>query len=204
MIRFEQGRLVSGAGMKALGYIHGRGLLGRCVLPVTRHLRVKNVMRYAIAGRDHLDIGCGDGYFLRRSPCATATGLDMRIGDAPVAPGSPLPFADSSFDLVTLLAVIEHVTDPRFVVAEIARVLRPNGRLVLTTPKQAAERLIRLYVKDIADEHESYFTRERLETLVRPELAPLGYHTFLFGLNQAFAAVKPGVNPPPDRNLMAS
>lgn len=190
MIKYEKGRLVSGTGMQSMAYIQGRGLLGRCVLPVTRRLRVKNVLRYAVPGQAHLDIGCGDGYFLKQSPCVTATGIDMRIGDAAVAPGAPLPFPDESFDLVTMLAVIEHVKDPQFVISEIARVLRPNGRLILTTPKKAAEWLIRLYVKDIDDEHESYFTQERLEKLVQPHLRPLGYHTFLLGLNQSFAAVK--------------
>lgn len=192
MIKFENGQLVAGTGMEAFNYIQGRGLLGRCVLPITRRLRVRNAMRYASAGRDHLDIGCGDGYFLRRSPCRAAVGIDMRIGDSPVAPGSPLPFGDESFDLVTMLAVIEHVKDPQFVILEIARVLRPKGRLVLTTPKKAAERLIRLYVKDIEEEHESYFTQQHLAELAGPKLVPVGYHTFLFGLNQAFAATKPG------------
>ena len=192
MIRYENGRLTAGTGMEVFSYIQGRGWLGRCVLPITRHLRMHNVMRYAIAGRDHLDIGCGDGYFLQRSPCRAAVGIDMRIGDPPIAPGAPLPFDDETFDLVTMLAVIEHVKNPQFVITEIARVLRRKGRLVLTTPKQAAERLIRLYVKDIEEEHESYFTQQRLEDLVQTKLVPVGYHTFLFGLNQAFAAVKLG------------
>lgn len=190
MIRYEQGQLVAGSGMKTLGYIRGRGLAGRCVLPVTRYLRVHNALRYAMAAGDHLDIGCGDGYFLKRSPCRVAVGVDIRLGDSPVAPGSPLPFPAETFDLVTMLAVIEHLKDPQFVVAEIARVLRPDGRLVLTTPKRAAENLIRLYVKDIEDEHEDYFTQAQLEELVQPRLRPIGYHTFLFGLNQAFAACK--------------
>jgi ubiquinone/menaquinone biosynthesis C-methylase UbiE len=177
--------------MEVFSYIQGRGWLGRCVLPITCHLRVRNnVLRYTVAGRDHLDIGCGDGYFLKRSPCRAAVGVDMRIGDPPVASAAPLPFPDETFDLVTMLAVIEHVQHPKFVVAEIARVLRPEGRLVLTTPKQAAEKLIRLYVKDIETEHENYFTQQQLEELVRPKLVPIGYHTFLFGLNQAFAARK--------------
>jgi ubiquinone/menaquinone biosynthesis C-methylase UbiE len=192
MIKFENGQLVTGTGMEAFNYIQGRGVVGRCVLPVTRRLRVKNAMKYTITGDDHLDVGCGDGYFLRRSPCRSAVGIDMRIGDAPVAPTSPLPFGDESFDLVTMLAVIEHVKDPEFVISEVARVLRPKGRLILTTPKKAAERFIRLYVKDIDEEHESYFTQQRLEKLVSPKLVPLGYHTFLFGLNQAFSAAKPG------------
>ena len=51
-----------------------------------------------------------------------------------VAEGAELPFADASFDTVLLGEVIEHLVDPRPVLREAWRVLRPNGRLVLTTP----------------------------------------------------------------------
>ncbi len=44
-----------------------------------------------------------------------------------------LPFADASFDVITLWDVLEHLPDPQRVAAEIARCLRPGGRLALTT-----------------------------------------------------------------------
>jgi len=50
------------------------------------------------------------------------------------AEGERLPFADSSFDLVLLIEVIEHTWRPEAVIAEIARILVPQGRLILTTP----------------------------------------------------------------------
>ncbi|MEZ6188682.1 MAG: class I SAM-dependent methyltransferase [Planctomycetota bacterium] len=43
-------------------------------------------------------------------------------------------FGPASFDLVTVCDVIEHVTDPAEVVAQVAALLRPGGRLLLTTP----------------------------------------------------------------------
>jgi SAM-dependent methyltransferase len=46
-----------------------------------------------------------------------------------------LPFADGSFDLVLLTEIIEHLTiDPHRYLAEVRRVLRPDGRLLITTP----------------------------------------------------------------------
>ncbi|MCI0665204.1 MAG: class I SAM-dependent methyltransferase [Acidobacteria bacterium] len=47
---------------------------------------------------------------------------------------SVLPFADGAFDLITSNMVFEHVEDPRPLLAEIRRVLRRGGRLVMLTP----------------------------------------------------------------------
>ena len=47
----------------------------------------------------------------------------------------PLPYADATFDVVLLCEVLEHfVNDPLHAMKEISRVLKPGGRLVLTTP----------------------------------------------------------------------
>jgi 2-polyprenyl-3-methyl-5-hydroxy-6-metoxy-1,4-benzoquinol methylase len=44
------------------------------------------------------------------------------------------PIRDESFDLVVLTEVIEHVIFPQILVSEIARILRPNGLLIISTP----------------------------------------------------------------------
>ena len=98
-----------------------------------------------------LDVGCGEGE-LHATLAAHATTLDacdVNAGDleraaalnadltnvryARVA-GPRLPYPDAAFDLVTCLEVIEHVEDPLALVAELARVTRPGGALVLTCP----------------------------------------------------------------------
>ena len=45
-----------------------------------------------------------------------------------------LPFDDESFEVVTMLAVLEHLHHPHAMLQEIARVLKPSGALVLTVP----------------------------------------------------------------------
>jgi SAM-dependent methyltransferase len=45
-----------------------------------------------------------------------------------------LPFASSSFDLVLALELVEHIPDPQEFASEVARVLRPGGMCILSTP----------------------------------------------------------------------
>jgi SAM-dependent methyltransferase len=47
---------------------------------------------------------------------------------------SALPFRDGSFDAAVCTEVLEHVADPRGVLHELARVVRPGGRVVVTVP----------------------------------------------------------------------
>jgi SAM-dependent methyltransferase len=48
----------------------------------------------------------------------------------------PLPFPDHAFDCVYCSEVMEHLIDPEKFCAEISRILKPNGLLILTTPNQ--------------------------------------------------------------------
>lgn len=182
MIRYAAGE-AGGEALPPLGYIEGRGLVGRVVLPLTRWLRAVNAERYIGAGERLLDIGCGDGYFLRRQRMAERIGLDKRLGDEVT---DRLDFPDDHFDCVTMLAVIEHIAEPEPITAEIHRVLKPGGRFVFTTPKRSAEFLIRLYARDIEEEHETYFDLARVEALAGERFELTGHHTFILGLNQAF------------------
>jgi SAM-dependent methyltransferase len=102
-----------------------------------------------LAGRRVLDAGCGDGalIYAAASRGAAATGVDpdsamlaaarSRVGEATrdvtFVGGrvEQLPFREASFDLVAAVTVLCFVPDVVSAVRELARVLRPGGRLVL-------------------------------------------------------------------------
>ena len=85
-----------------------------------------------------LDVGCGDKPYRRLLRGASSyVGLDVPDGghaDVVVQPGQPWPLEDSSFDAVLSTEVLEHAEDFEHVLAEIARVLRPGGLAIITTP----------------------------------------------------------------------
>ncbi len=56
-----------------------------------------------------------------------------------------LPFADDEFDFILSLETLEHAPDPLGFLLELARVLKPGGRLVLSCPPVAAELPLRIY-----------------------------------------------------------
>jgi SAM-dependent methyltransferase len=69
-------------------------------------------------------------------PAVDATETDVWLGPRTqlVCDGHDLPFADATFDAVVCQAVLEHVLDPPRVVAELHRVLRPDGLLYAEIP----------------------------------------------------------------------
>jgi len=60
-----------------------------------------------------------------------------RVPDFVAADLTEMPFADGSFDCVTCGYVLEHLPNPRTGLAEIARVLRPGGRMFLLTTEDS-------------------------------------------------------------------
>lgn len=109
--------------------------------------RYKFALKYT-RGKDVLDIACGEGYGSASLLAAGAKSviavdidpetvkyakakykIDARVGDA-----SSIPIANSSVDVVVSFETIEHITEPQVFISEVARVLRPGGCLIISTP----------------------------------------------------------------------
>lgn len=95
----------------------------------------------AVLDGDVLDVGCGRMPYRKFTRAKRYVGVDI---DSPVTrqlaaadifyDGHTLPFPAESFDTVLCSQVLEHVFEPENFLREIARVLRPGGKLVLTVP----------------------------------------------------------------------
>ncbi len=132
---------------------------GERVVPgqVEEDLWAEHFSRYAFAARlvsggRVLDIGCGTGYGtaeLARAADATV-GLDVSVEAVAyaathyaspntlflAATATALPFTDTSFDVVVIFEVIEHLADWRALLIEARRVVRPSGLVLISTPNK--------------------------------------------------------------------
>ncbi len=144
-------------------YTRGKGLLE----PTLAHLRTRQANHLIPAdlraGRI-LDIGCGSfPYFLAHTSFQEKFAVDQLPMQKETAAKNQieffslnlnaqphLPFEDSFFSIVTLLAVVEHL-DPDSMAElfkESHRVLKPNGRVILTTPAAWSDGLLK-FMADI-------------------------------------------------------
>lgn len=126
-------------------YSERRELLRRMVLATG-----PSESRHGVRGSVALDIGAAGGGNTRvlRSLGMFAVPVEYGVDGAEVARdrGLPavradaraLPFGDASVDLVVAFDVLEHIEDDASALAEIARVLRPGGRLLLAVPADMA------------------------------------------------------------------
>ena len=73
--------------------------------------------------------------------------LGERAATVELEPDAPLPLGDGEFDLVLLADVIEHVRDVQLLLSEARRVLRPGGRLAVSTPAHGRLTALRLLVR---------------------------------------------------------
>lgn len=177
-----------GKGMDAYAWNAAAYPSSRCAADDSR---VQRVLPLVGRAGHVLDIACLDGtlgaQFLALGNTVTGIdasapaiakarerGIDARLGNLE----EPLPFPDQAFDLVFAGEIVEHIFDIDQLIAEMRRVLKPDGRLVITTPNLAAlgRRLLLLanrnphieisFTGDAAG-HIRYFVKSDLVALLR-------------------------------------
>lgn len=103
-----------------------------------------------------LDLGCGDGRLTGEIDAGELVAADVsevalaragrRVPEARLVrlvPDEPLPLEGGEFDLVLCAETLEHVRDVQLLLSEIRRVLRPGGRLAVTTPAHGRSAALR-------------------------------------------------------------
>jgi SAM-dependent methyltransferase len=131
--------------------------LGRGHLAI--HATVAQVLASRGANGTLADVGCGTGDLWRAtnfrfSHCVGLDAVryeglpgDIEFQSVDLETG-PLPIADQSVDAAAAVEVIEHLENPRGFCRELARITRPGGWVVITTPNQvSALSLLTLAVK---------------------------------------------------------
>lgn len=158
-----------------------------------------------------LDIGCGSyPYFLLNTDIKEKYGIDPSLNFLEVkginmkkldVTKQKLPFKDNFFEVVTMLAVFEHLDYDRldFVLKEIRRILQKNGLLVVTTPAPWSDKLLHfmalfgLISKEEIHEHKHHYNMNAIEKMLtsadfEKNNVKGGY--FELGLNMWFTAKK--------------
>jgi SAM-dependent methyltransferase len=115
-----------------------------------RAIEIDVVARRGLPEGLGLDLGCGDGILteilLRQTGSRTLVGVDVDPHETRAAahfpfyerihtcPADTIPEPDASFDFVLSNSVLEHIPDLAATMAEVARLLRKNGRFLFTVP----------------------------------------------------------------------
>jgi SAM-dependent methyltransferase len=168
-----------------------------------RQILLRTIERWTIV-RDGavLDFGCGTGGMLphleRFGDVSAVDGDEQAVAFCHqrgreevqyLPPGDPLPFVDASFDLVTSFDVLEHIEDDVAALRELARVVRPGGRVALAVP---AFRLLWGDQDAISHHFRRYRWQQLRDRLLAAGLEPLHHSYFNCLLFLPIAAIRLG------------
>lgn len=116
---------------------------------------------------------------------AAAGMIQRMVGDSVFClDGSDLPFASESFDVIVVVDLLEHVDDDRRLLREIARCLRPGGKLVLNVPHRKRAALLPPFrhALGLTDEWHGHlrpgYTAAELPALLSPALRMTSARTY--------------------------
>jgi 2-polyprenyl-3-methyl-5-hydroxy-6-metoxy-1,4-benzoquinol methylase len=152
-------------------------------------LRSRFLLGHVTPGDRVLDVGCGEGRFAAELGRAGAQVVGIDVAEEPlrrarardpeldlriVQGEGPWQLPDAGFELVWAGEVIEHVADTAAWLSEVRRVLRPGGRLLLSTPAHGRLALLGLALSsrafaahfDPRGDHLRFYSRATLTGLI--------------------------------------
>lgn len=178
---------------------------------ILRKIRLSEVLKYLDINNSQTvaDMGCGRqatmGWQLRER-LGEYSGLDkevpsLKIGNIKLFPADlnkKLILRSNSMDIIIGAAILEHLKNHVGFIAECRRILRPRGRLVITTPAPPlADKFLKVLVNlkmieaDEVYDHVHYFSPEELKMIIQEEgMEVVQVKRFLWGLNNLVVAEK--------------
>lgn len=175
------------------------------------YLRYKKVVKHILKNSTVCDIGCGfNAQFLKKiSPLIKqGFGFDKNVQNyenskfklKKIKILNQIPLFSETIDIVTMLAVLEHLKNPQRILNECFRILRKNGELILTTPTPLAKPILEflsfklnLINSENIKEHKNYFHPDAIKQM----LIQAGFKNtnikskyFEFGFNNLIIAKK--------------
>lgn len=176
---------------------------------IIRYFRTKHAKKL-IGNKSFLcDIGCGINPVLLNDPAIIMqkkVGIDFLVTNSSNnnielrqanLDQFPLPIKDAEFDVITMLAVLEHLNNPANVIAECFRGLKPEGKLIITTPspisKPILESLARLHLISYEGvfDHKHYYKKSEIFALLnQASFSDIKIWHVALGLNTVAVAVK--------------
>tara|TARA_B100000029_G_scaffold40169_2_gene37495 strand:+ start:23593 stop:24318 length:726 start_codon:yes stop_codon:yes gene_type:complete len=178
-------------------YIKKRGIQSKWHHQKFNFVRNKFKKKYK-----HLDYACASGTFINSLKNKNLSiGLDLsrkQISYAKKYENSfhkfkvatiPLPYKNSTFDIITVLELIEHCSEKEnsFIFNELYRVLKPGGKIIITTPNYSSfwpllEKLVSLFGSvNYEHQHINLFNKKKLYNfLSKKEFNQIYIETFIY------------------------